>query len=67
MQTQMNLPKADVQSIIDRIFQTRRISRTDQQMFLQAMLSKQFLTSREQEQVDRIFDGLRSGLVRVID
>jgi hypothetical protein len=53
--------------VVQRIFSTYRITRADQQLFMQTLLSKDTLTSEEQQQIDRVFDALRRGLLRVVD
>lgn len=67
MQTQVDLPKTPIDQVIDRIFSTRRITRDDQTRFMQALLSKSTLTESEQSQINRVFDALRSGLIKVVD
>jgi len=67
MQSQVSLPQASIEQVIERIFSTRRITRADQEQFMRLMLSKNVLSDAEKRQVSRIFDGLRTGLVRVID
>jgi hypothetical protein len=67
MQSQVSLPQASIEQVIERIFSTHRITRADQEQFMHLMLSKNVLSDTEKHQVSRIFDGLRTGLVRVID
>jgi hypothetical protein len=67
MQTQVNLPELTTEQIVDRIFASRRITRLDQERLMSALLSKQALTAREHDQINRVFDALRSGRVKVVD
>jgi hypothetical protein len=67
MQSQVSLPQASIEQVIERIFTTRRITRADQEQLMGLMLSKNILSESEKHQVSRVFDGLRAGLVRVID
>jgi hypothetical protein len=62
---QSHLPQLTLENVVDRIFTSRRITRDDQQMFMSALLSKHSLSREEQIQVDRVFEGLRKGLIRV--
>jgi hypothetical protein len=56
-----------IESLIIRILNERRITRTDQQCLMSALLSKEALTSEEHNQINRVFDALRRGLIRVVD
>ncbi|MDJ1173122.1 hypothetical protein [Roseofilum capinflatum] len=58
---------ANLEQVIERIFQTRQISRADQQRFMTALLSKDDLSLADQRQIDRVFEGLRQGRLRVVD
>lgn len=60
-------PESNINQIVTRIFTTHRITRADQQIFMATLLSKDSLTAEEQSQIDRVFDGLRQGLLRVVD
>lgn len=66
-QVQADLPEVSIQQMVEHIFSTRRITRFDQERFMSALLSKKALTSKEQDQINRVFDALRSGLLRVVD
>jgi len=67
MQSQAEMPEISIKLVIDRIFQTRRITRADQERFMSALLSKKALSDAEKRHIDRVFDGLRNGLIRVVD
>jgi len=58
---------ANLEQIIERIFDTRQISRADQQHFMRVLLSKDALSLADQRQIDRVFEGLRQGRLRVVD
>lgn len=53
--------------IIEHIFETRRITRADQKVFMTALLSKHNLTPSEQTQIDRVFAALRQGRLKVVE
>lgn len=68
MPTQVPNPSdSNINQIVTRIFTTHRITRADQQIFMATLLSKDSLSAEEQSQIDRVFDGLRQGLLRVVD
>ncbi|WP_190435142.1 hypothetical protein [Trichocoleus desertorum] len=56
-----------IQELVDRILVSRRISRTDQNRFMSALLAKNSLSTEDQQQITRVFDGLQTGLIRVVD
>lgn len=52
---------------LELIRHTRQISRDDQRKLMAALLSIDALTPEEQAEVDRVFEELRTGLVRVVN
>jgi hypothetical protein len=52
---------------IERIFACRRITRADQKQFMTVLLSKNALSETETTQINRVFDALRSGLLKVVE
>lgn len=67
MQSQGDVNQTSVTKMVERIFTSRKITRIDQQKLMSVLLSKDTLTTEEHEQIDRVFDGLRRGVLRVID
>lgn len=67
MPDQVPTPESNINQIVTRIFNTHRITRADQKIFMATLLSKDSLTSEEQSQIDRVFDALRQGLLRVVE
>ncbi len=67
MQEQINLTKSNIETVVERIFTTHRITRADQRIFMSALLSKDTLNESDRQQIDQVFEGLRQGLLRVID
>ncbi|NET48154.1 MAG: hypothetical protein F6K09_05395 [Merismopedia sp. SIO2A8] len=55
-----------VSSVVHRIFRTRTISRSDQQL-LMSLLSKSILSDTDIDLVNRIHIGLHDGRLRVVD
>ncbi|MCT7954572.1 hypothetical protein NG799_21210 [Laspinema sp. D1] len=60
-------PESNIEKIVERIFLTHRITRADQKIFMMTLLSKDSLTPKEQMLIDRVFEALRQGLLRVVD
>ncbi|MCT7951150.1 hypothetical protein NG798_15225 [Ancylothrix sp. C2] len=63
----MQSSTSSFKEVVERIFSTHRITRTDQQLFMKTLLSQDILSSYEKEQIDRVFEALRQGLLRVVD
>jgi hypothetical protein len=60
-------PQSDIAQVVEKIFASRKITRADQRRFMSTALSKVRLSSADQIQVDRVFDALRRGLLKVVD
>nr|OEJ76742.1 hypothetical protein BH720_02985 [Desertifilum tharense IPPAS B-1220] len=56
-----------IESLVDQIISSYKLTRADQQMLMDALLSKQSLNATEQSLINQVFDGIKRGLVRVID
>jgi hypothetical protein len=67
MGVQGNTNAVSVKELVDQIFTSHRITRQDQQTLMNALLSKDSLTMEQHLLIDRVFDGLRRGLLRVVD
>lgn len=66
-QSQIESPTVVVHAIADRIMASRRITRSDQNVLMSALLSSDTLTPEEQHLVQQIYKDLRLGLIRVTD
>lgn len=55
-----------VEKMIEKIFSTRRITRQDQQE-LMSMLSQGTLTSSDRDLINRVYEALNQGRLRVVD
>jgi hypothetical protein len=64
--SETNLP-IDVDDLVEQIISSRRITKADQMRMMSALLSQNRISDREHRQIDRVFEGLRSGLIRVVD
>lgn len=60
-------PKFPVKQIASRIIAIRKITRIDQHLFMSALLSKQFLSREEEMLVERIYEDLNQGLIKVVE
>jgi len=67
MRVQVDLPTSAVDQIVERIFASCRMTRTDQARFMSALLCKNAITDAERHLINRVFDGLRRGLIKVVD
>ena len=54
-------------SLMRSILSCRRINRETQHVLMQSLLGKNQLNSQEQEQVQKIFEAITQGRLRVID
>lgn len=67
MQAQATLPKISLDKIVERIMAFRQISRIDQRLLMSSLLSKDSLSEQEQSNINRVFDALQRGLLKVVD
>lgn len=58
--------KSSVEMTVDRILRWKKITRDDQHLLMSTLLSKNSLSMQEKSQIDRVFDALNSGLLRVV-
>ncbi|HLP91874.1 MAG TPA: hypothetical protein VK184_25205 [Nostocaceae cyanobacterium] len=59
-----NPPK--LATVLERVFKIRRVTRQDQQLMMYS-LSSQELNENDRLQISKVFDGLKSGLIKVVD
>lgn len=67
MSAQTSKPKSLVEQVIERIFVARQITKADQNLLMSSLLSKKSLSDNDEEQINRVFDALQKGLLRVVD
>lgn len=67
MATYTGSSKISVEEIVDRIFAFRQITPIDQRLLRSVLLSKQSLTEKDQLHLNRVFEGLQSGLILVVE
>lgn len=61
------LTATNLQQVVEQIFETRRITRAVQHVLMATVLSKTLLSYEEEALVDRVFEALRRGFLRVVD
>ncbi len=59
--------QSDIEQMVQKITASGRISRADQQQFMAKLLSKQTISAPEEALINRVFDLLRTGRLRVVD
>lgn len=66
-QAQAHFHTDTLDQVIDRIFLSHRITRADQHRFMTTLLSRDSLSYEDQIKINRVFDALQRGLLRVVD
>jgi len=56
-----------IEELVAQIMLSRKITRGDQQHLMSALLSKDLLGDQDRILIDRVFYGVRHGLLRVVD
>ncbi|AUT01285.1 hypothetical protein CLI64_13210 [Nostoc sp. CENA543] len=56
-----------LETVLERIFAIGRITRSDQQVLMSTLLSKEDLNEKELQQINQIFDRIKRGLLKVVD
>lgn len=67
MQSQGSRQPIRVTELVERLLATRKMTRADQHQLMATLLSKNTLSPEEQAQVNRVYEGLRRGWIRVVD
>jgi hypothetical protein len=67
MTTQAHLPRPNIEQMVNKITACGKITRADQQQFMSALLSQKIINQAEQELINRVFELLRAGRLRVVD
>lgn len=64
---QSTFTKDKVREVMGNITSRHIINRADQKIFMSALLSKGTLSQEDQTMIEKIYQGLQSGLIRVVD
>lgn len=67
MLTTVTANQMQLESVLERIFAIRRITRHDQQLLMTTLLSKDGLNEQESRQISKVFDAVQRGLLKVVD
>jgi hypothetical protein len=67
MHQTLNSSPLNIEQMVQKITSSGRISRADQHQFMSALLSQKSLGSAEQMMINRVFELLRAGRLRVVD
>lgn len=67
MALSVHLSTISLEQVVERIFRMRQITRIDQRLLMTALLSKDSLTETEYKNINKVFDALQQGLIKVAD
>jgi hypothetical protein len=67
MQFTDNSPQSDLETILERIFSNRRITRQDQYIMMSNLLHAEDLSDYNMKQINKVFDALKRGIIKVVD
>ncbi|MBD2693019.1 hypothetical protein [Anabaena catenula] len=60
-------PQINLEAILERIFSNRRITRQDQYIMMSNLLHEEGLSDHDMKQINKVFDALKRGLIKVVD
>ncbi|NEP46110.1 MAG: hypothetical protein F6K35_45695 [Okeania sp. SIO2H7] len=64
--TNVNSTTLSLEKIVERIFAFRQITPIDRELLKTVLLSKDSFTSQDHSQINRVYEGVRSGTIWVI-
>lgn len=67
MKSLKNSPKTSVKQVINRIFASGKITRSDENYFLRVLLTGRSLDESELLQINDVLQRLQMGLLKVVD
>jgi hypothetical protein len=67
MSSQVLIPKLNVEEIVSEILMYRQITSTDHLLLRCALLSGNSLSETDRTLIERVFYGVRHGLLRIVD
>lgn len=65
--TNINSSVISLEKIVERIFAFRQITPIDRDLLKSALLSKDNFSDREKSQLNRVYEGIQSGTIWVIE
>jgi len=67
MQNNNNSAPILLETVLQRIFSIRTITKQDQQLLMSSLFLKEGLDDHDRKQISRVFDGLLSGFIKAVD
>jgi hypothetical protein len=67
MSAQVFSVQVSIEELVAQILIERRVTHTDQQLLMRALLSEDALDEKERTLIDRVFYGVRHGLLRLVE
>ncbi len=67
MSAQVFAPQISIEELVAKILMYRKVTCTDQLLLRWAVLFKDALNEQEQTLIDRVFYGVRHGLLKIVD
>lgn len=67
MHHQAQISHDQVQGLVDQVLTSRKLTRSDQHQLMKLLLSKSALSREDEIQINRVFECLQTGLLRIVD
>lgn len=67
MKKAVNSAHFSIEQMVHKITSSGKISRADQKQFMSALLSQKTISAAEEAMINRVFELLRAGRLRVVD
>jgi len=65
--TNINSSVVSLEKVVERIFAFRQITPIDRELIKSVLLSKSNLTTEDQSQINRVYEGVKSGAIWIIE
>lgn len=65
--TNINSSTISLEKIVERIFAFRQITPIDRELLKSALMTKDNFSSHENSQLNRVYEGIKSGVIWVIE
>jgi hypothetical protein len=62
-----HLPHTEVEQMVGKIIACGKITRKDQRQFMSTLLSQQTINQAEHDLINKVFELLRAGRLRIVD
>lgn len=67
MKKAVNSAQLSIEQMVHKITSSGKISRADQKQFMAALLSQKTISAAEEVMINKVFELLRAGRLRVVD